>query len=165
VRLKNSLDGLSIPEPKVPDELSAKISLKFTTTLEEREAKLFHHCMVGLLEQLTWEGVNIQNLSKATIIFTNEVELCIEHLTENYFGYCLRLIVYRVNLWRDRNYSDFRLVLLYLEELCHHYFNIEDEELTKIKVVEIVNRKFNPDVTFDEIYRPDWKSFYEDYED
>jgi len=75
-------------------------------------------------------------------------------------GYYLRLIVLNVQKWRDGLWTDTHILATILEEFCQHYWGIDDEEVIKIKVLEIMNKILHHSITFDELYGSSWKLAY-----
>ena len=68
--------------------------------------------------------------------------------------------VFSVQIWRDKEWGDLNLLTCFLEELCHHYWGIEDEEEVKHKVFEIAKELVKGELEFEDLFLPDWKKGY-----
>lgn len=154
------IGAINSPGPSIPAELSSKIEIRATHALTDHEAFLFTVALNGIVNQMKKENINFSDLYRATVLCTKDGEVKI--VEDDAIGYYLRLIVFCVQRWRDCGWSDLHILAAYIEELCHHYWHISDEELVKIKVVEIINSTIKEEVSFEQIYSTDWKLAYPD---
>ncbi len=148
--------------PRIPLELADKIESRSQIDLTAHEAELFTIALYGVRKQLIDENKDFKKLYKATVLCTVNGEYSFSD-TEG-MGYYMRLIVFNVGNWREDGWSDLHILATYVEEFCHHYWHIFDEEEVKLKVILILNKILNFEVTFEQLYGPDWKLAYpEDY--
>lgn len=61
---------------------------------------------------------------------------------ENTLGQSIHIAILRMDLIREKGYSQVSFALAILEELCHSLFQIANEYLVKLKVFEIVGNVF-----------------------
>ncbi|AXO97173.1 hypothetical protein [Bacillus anthracis] len=147
--------------PIAPPDLQNKIRITATYEITEREAFLYHRALKGLDLQLKEQGVDYSKLPEATAIFTRDGKFTILPDGDE-LGYKTCLLIYCVQKWRDVSYTDEGLLIIFLEELCHHFLNIDDEEIVKHKVVEVINRITEKKLTFEDLFASDWKKGYPD---
>jgi hypothetical protein len=143
----NLISGLAIAAPEI---LIRKLTLMSTYQINERETKIFEFALLGIADCLREEGFKEENLCNAVILITKDGYF--EHRllkNELHFGIKLNLIVFCVQQWRNPKYiNDGNLILMiFLEELIHHFWNTDDEVFVKEKAIKIINKLF-PERTF-----------------
>ncbi|MDP4144166.1 MAG: hypothetical protein Q8936_06720 [Bacillota bacterium] len=136
--------------PSVPKILENKIEFRTTTNLEEYDAKLFTYALMKLEEQILAEHLDLDNVPKAFAIFTEDGEIEIS-LPEGVLGVNTHLLIYTVQRWKSYNITEPFKVSVFLEEMCHWLWNIEDETEVKYKIFEILKNIY-PNIEFKEIY-------------
>ncbi|MBK5424727.1 hypothetical protein [Bacillus sp. TH30] len=149
------------PLPAIPDNLKNKIAVRATYKLTEKEAFLFHEALRSVDLQLTAEGADYSKLPMVFALFTRDGKFTILPDGDE-VGTRINFIIYGVSVWRELKCTDIKLRTVFLEELCHHFWNIEDEEIVKYKVVELYNRYYSTELTINDLYRSDWKKGYPD---
>lgn len=137
--------------PSVPAELIGKFEAVASYELKEREAKLFTLALKAIVSELKKDKIEFKNLHKVTAIITKDGEFTLSISDKNTLGIRVCLAVYAVERWRKLNFNDNQILLVILEELCHHYWNIENETIVKYKVYNIIKNIF-PGTTFEQFY-------------
>ena len=74
--------------------------------------------------------------NKVTVIVTNTPNLSFL-LDKNACGIFIPLILLPCHLWEEYNLSHVAMMVCVLEELCHYFYAISDEELIKVKVKDV----------------------------
>lgn len=121
--------------------LKDKIDIRSTCKMNENETFLMGIALAGVSVCLEQDGYKQDDLSSITILFTNDGSF--EYMQEENdisFGQVLRLIIYSVDTWRNNYLSDEMILVIYFEELIHHFWKIHDEVIVKEKVTEVMNR-------------------------
>ena len=75
--------------------------------------------------------------------------IAVEGVNASYLPMCL----YSTSKWRRYSEWPHKISLIIAEELCHHFWRIEDEELVQFKTVEILKHIY-PSLDFNHFYRP-----------
>ena len=125
--------------PPIPDNLNNKLLMVSNVVLNQNELNLFYLSINWISEQIKKDNIEYDFLTRVTCIFTDTNEPTIVFDEDNTIGVYSPIILYRVNIWRKRNYTDIILLGVYLEELCHCYYHYEEEVLVKHKVIEILS--------------------------
>lgn len=87
--------------------------------------------IIGKNEKIINKGFNI--------VFTDNTAIRCKETNKNVGGYICKIIIYQVNTWRNlKNITDELLIAIFLEELCHMIFNIDDEVEVKYKVYDVM---------------------------
>jgi len=150
--------------PSIPDFLLDKIEIRAIFALREQEAFLFSVALTGVSNQLIKEGYEKNQLARLTVLLTKDGTFELiedENDVEEYpIGFRFNLAVYAVEKWREKEYSDQLILTVFIEELVHHYWNIEDEVITKEKVIEIMNSILNYEIEITDIFSAEWLNDY-----
>lgn len=144
--------------PMIPIELSEKVVIRATYALTEHEAFLFTAALNGIVMQMKKEQFEISNFRQVFVLCTEKGEFTF--VDNNGMGYYMPLIILNLGNWRIGNWSDVHILATFIEEFCHHFWSIDDEETVKHKVLEILNSILKFEVTFDSLYGPRWKEAY-----
>lgn len=145
--VKNSITTVV---PVIPCELESKLVILATYKITEFEARLFSLALQAIVKQLKKEGKNFHEIPRTNAIITKNGAVELE-MDKNIVGSHVSLVIYNVEEWRRLNLVDYQIIMIYLEELCHNYWNIEDEIIVKHKVHEII-QWIVPDIKFEELY-------------
>ncbi|MBC8630259.1 hypothetical protein H8697_00855 [[Eubacterium] tenue] len=148
MRLKNAVCS---PVPIIPNELKGKFEIITGYSLSEREAKIFNVVLSCVVKELKRDNIDFKNLHRIAAIITRDGEFTLAMKNSSTIGTRICLAVYAVERWRRLNYGDNQISIIIAEELCHHYWNIEDEVKVKYKVYNIVKELF-PGSTFEQFY-------------
>lgn len=148
MRLKNWVES---PGPSIPEELKGKFEIVASYKLTEREASLFNLALNCVVNELKKDKIPFGDLHRITAIITKDGEFTLSIPDQNKLGTRLCLAVYAVERWRRLNYADNQIMVIIAEELCHHYWNIEDEVKVKYKVFDIIKDVF-PGSEFNQFY-------------
>lgn len=145
------IDGLKPTfVPALPNILKNKLEFRTTTNLSENDTIAFAKALIKLEELIVEECVNIDNVPRAFAIFTDQGDLKIS-LDKGTLGTNVHLICYAIQRWEEYNLSEVHKVSVFLEELCHWFWNIDDEVKVKFKVFEILKRIYAT-VKFEEVF-------------
>lgn len=147
------------PGPQIPKEIIDKVVIRATFPLTEHEAFLFSLSLVGIVAQMKKEEFKIGNLRQVFVLCTRNGDFTYVS-DDDGMGYYMPLIVLRLQEWRSGGWSDLHILATYVEEFCHHFWSIDDEEVVKHKVIEILNNILKREITFDNLYGPHWKLAY-----
>lgn len=131
---------------KIPKYLKSNISILTTCNLSEDIIELFNISLQETFEQIyfvdSFKDPDFE-IHKVNVIFTDNghIEFA-EEEDNNALGEYARVIVYKMNKINLLN-DDIRKMFVFVEELAHHFWRIEDEVKVKFKVVEILKRYNN----------------------
>jgi len=128
----------------VPPSLCDRIEIG-TCHLHQKEVSTFNMALGILDRQFKKDGIYPSKLPTIRCQFIDVDFVDIGFEMDSVFGTLFLLIFYRMN--RIREYIDLNpcyLLWVYLEELCHYYYNISDEILVKVKVLTMI-QEFQPD--------------------
>ncbi|MGH2116623.1 hypothetical protein [Aerococcus sp. L_32] len=146
------------PGPTIPEELDNKVVIRATYALTEHEAFLFTMALQGIVIQMRKENFNLPNLRKVFVLCTKNGEFTF--IDNDGMGYYMPFIILNLGNWRSGVWSDLHILAAFIEEFCHHFWSIEDEEIVKRKVIDILNVILKEDITFEKLYGPKWKLAY-----
>lgn len=132
--------------PMVPEELNGKIKFTSNCVLPDRDLELFNIVLEKLVEQMKEEGFIFSKVEKVTIIFTekNDFELCFEKTEMATYS---KLIIYPVIHWQKSNMPEDVKSMAFAEELCHHFWRVDNEEQVLYPTLRVMNR-INKDTYF-----------------
>lgn len=138
------------PIKNAPELIVNKLNVVGNVELSQDEIKCFNHALVLLSIQLQKENINISNLHSVNILFLSDGNFSIQNTRNGFAGCTTSVIIYVMNVirsWNDAN----KVIAVFLEELAHHFWNIEDESIVKHKVLEIM-RNININLNMEDIY-------------
>lgn len=136
--------------PVIPDELRKKLIIAATYQLTEHEAKLFSLALQAVVQQIKKEGIDFNKIPRTNAIITKDGSVEFQ-LESNVLGSHVSLAIYAVQKWRDMRYGDHQILMILIEELCHNYWNIEDETLVMYKVHQVI-KWIMPNVELKDLY-------------
>lgn len=136
--------------PTVPERLIHKLEFRTTTDLDENDAKLYSYVLIKFDEKLKKDNINLDLIPKTFAIFTDNGELEIS-LNDSILGVNANIIIYAIRRFNKFNLSEVFKVSVFLEELCHWAWNIEDETKVKYKIFEILEGIY-PEIKFEQVY-------------
>lgn len=127
------------PCPVVPKELEGKI--KFTTdcVLPERDLYLFNLVLNNLIKQMKEEKFIFSKVQKVTVVFSEKTDFGLFFESSEKATYT-KLIVYPVIDWKERDLNENVKIMSFTEELCHHFWRVDDEQQVNYPVFRILNR-------------------------
>lgn len=152
------IGGVDSTGPSIPRELSGKVVIRATYALTEHEAFLFTVALNGIVMKMKKESFDLNSLRQVFVLCTENGEFTF--VDNDGMGYYMPLIILNLGNWRSGNWTDVHILATLVEELCHHFWSIDDEEVVKYKVLEILNSILNFEVTFDALYGQRWKEAY-----
>ncbi|WP_147566437.1 hypothetical protein [Clostridium tyrobutyricum] len=136
--------------PVVPDELKDKFEIFTAYALNENEAKYFSLALQAIVKQLNCEHKKYSDLMGITAVITEEGSLLLQMEDES-IGNQFCLAVYAVKRWRNLKFEESQIITIILEELCHQYWNIEDETEVQYKVYDVLKWIF-PNTKIEQFY-------------
>lgn len=89
----------------------------------------------------------VNDLKRVNVIFTSEGEFTCLEPDKDCLGYHCNLIIYAMDRIKKFESKEMR-VFIFLEELVHHFWGIENETEVKLKNVELMKTIF-PDFSLD----------------
>ena len=140
-------NAVPIPVINLPDLLKDKITFTANESLTYTESKFYEICLQALAEKMIEDKIDINFLTHLNILFTKNGSYSMTEESGDRFGFHLNLSIYSLDNIRKTNNDKF-MVVTFIEELVHYFWQIEDETLTKYKVIEIA-QKFLPDITLE----------------
>lgn len=106
---------------------------------------------VSLLKQALIDDGMFPPKEYAIVFFYDEDIISIKVCEPLEQGAHANMIFYPVHHWRRENYAHNDLVVIMLEELCHCFWQIQDEYIVKQKVTSIIQRN-HPNLTMDSLF-------------
>lgn len=154
-KILNTVDSVA---PNIPESLREKIQMVATYPLNEREARIFDRSLKSVAKHITKDKLEQKDIRNLVILFTEKGTYTVE---DDYsMGSVGTYAVFSIQPWRDKGWDDLNLLTLFTEELCHHFFSIEDEEEVKYKVFDIVKDLTVEEIQFNDLFLPNWKDGY-----
>lgn len=142
-------NGVKLKPPKEGKDFFKDLHVHYSVKLNQDEISLFYSAMIILFNYCKSNDYNIIGWNGLNILFTLDGNFEVDMDDEHIGGAYMKIVVYNVNNWRIHDNNAGLIMSIYLEELCHYYFNISDEIEVKHKVYEIM-KNFNPNFTFEE---------------
>ena len=138
MRIKNTIQGTQ-KFVDIPDFFKDKIDIHFMCHLTDDEIYAFYHILKSCEKSLISENRSKKDIIKCSIIFTETESITLTENENNCYACYFRVIIYHMNRLRSLN-NFLKLALGFTEELVHHFWNEDNEELVKYKDVEILCR-------------------------
>lgn len=132
--------GLNTAKPVIDKRLFNKLVLLTTVELKDTIIRVLNLGFWGIAEQLDSEGMLI-DIPRVNCIVTLDGSFSII-LDEEQQGCHMSLVIYPIQKWENANYTELKMLTCVVEELCHHFWNIEDEVKVSYKVLEVIRRIF-----------------------
>lgn len=148
--LEGAVNG---PGPNIDKRLESKLFVLATTPIPEAMRKLMSMAFWAVAEQLEEDRL-LENLVKVNCFVTNYGDITLK-LSDNQLAYVISIINYPIKKWEEQNCGEIHMLMFIIEELCHHYWNIEDEVEVNYKVLEVIKR-IVPKTEMGDIYNIDW---------
>ncbi|MDU8978369.1 MAG: hypothetical protein E7G38_15625, partial [Clostridium perfringens] len=123
--------------PAIPERLENKLEFRITTELTEEDILLYSTVLIYFDKQLKKDKVNLDYIPKTFAIFTDDGDIEIS-LSDTVLGINSNIIIYAIKRFEKLNLPEVLKVSVFLEELCHWAWNIEDEVEVKFKIFEIL---------------------------
>lgn len=140
-----------------PEIFEDKIQLISTCEMTTDELTAFALVLKYAAVVMEKDGITKEKLKRVSVVFLGSDELIIDQEDNNCGACTFSLIIYHMN--RLRKADDFLLITYaYIEEIVHHFWNIQDETEVKYKGLEIMQH-LNPTFTIDTLKRwnVNWK--------
>ena len=148
IRLVGKIEGFPIED--IPETINHKIQIVSNIKLSHSEQFLFNYSLRLVITQLTKENIDFSTLHGVIVMFLSDGNFSIQNTRNGFAGVTTSVIIYVINV--IRRYKDInKIMAIFIEELAHHFWNIEDEIVVKHKVLEIM-RFIEPDLSMEAIY-------------
>lgn len=102
-------------------------------------------------KQLDIEDIEVSSLPRVNIIYSNSDEITFT-IGEQEIGNHTSLIIYQTT--KMLQYNHLQKLTIATEELCHHFWDIEDEVAVKHKVTDVLKIEY-PNIKIDDLYNMD----------
>lgn len=136
----------------IDERIKDKVVLLATHPISDRIAKITGISLWAVAEQLEKDGL-LESITSVNCIFTDDGNVSIQMDPEQ-LGNIMRIIIYPMGRWLSfysPHNPDYPIFLFIIEELAHHYWNIEDEVEVNYKVIEIMKHIF-PQIQMEDVY-------------
>lgn len=146
------------PSTVTPNILSGKINYVANFEISEEEANLFTTALNAICLKLEEDGISNTDLTKVTAIFTKDGSFeFVDDPNDKSAGLHFSLAIYSMETIRELVSLKGNVVYLvvYIEELVHHFWRLEDEVETKIKVTEVINKIASQPLEITDIFPKD----------
>ncbi|KML40622.1 hypothetical protein [Cytobacillus firmus] len=153
------INAVTSPGPSVPETLTGKLSFLANCPLTQEEANEFNLILNELANELEEDGITREDLTRVTAIFTRDNKFEIEDVGDDpALGLHFSLAVYAMDRIRDkrREVGQIASLMVYIEELVHHYWRLEDEVETKVKAARILSRIYNQEIQVTDLFPREW---------
>lgn len=124
-----------------PQILKTKIQIKLTTSITEVEAKIIEQVIYALGDQI--EHDNLSVVQSVVMIITENGAFSMKIAADNVIAAYLPVCLYSASSWRKYSERPHHIALIIAEELCHHFWRIDDEEEVKFKTFEVLKRIYS----------------------
>lgn len=134
IRLENSVDfqAYRLKHPIMESKLQFASTIKLTD-IEINCMDMAMHLMEQALIRDNMAHLDI----RAAVYFTDDGSLSLSFAGDQYMGMFQRVIIFPVGRWRRKNLSVGNIITVMLEELCHCFYQVTDEDLVKDLVTSI----------------------------
>lgn len=151
----SKLDGvISALGPLIDARLNGKIIFNTTIQIPDKVRILMSKSFWAVAEELE-QDQKLENITIVNCIVTSNGDYTIKHDEEQLAYYVYPTIVYPIQNWTDLNCSEVHVLLFVIEELCHHFWNIDDEVEVNYKVHEVMKRII-PSIKLEDLYNTQW---------
>ncbi|PEM49102.1 hypothetical protein [Bacillus wiedmannii] len=145
--------------PVIDKRIEDKLFLLTTIPIEDDIKRLLTMGFWGTAEQLENDGL-LNDLTKLNCIVTPYGEVSLK-MDDEQDGCHMSIAIYPVQKWKDSKRTELQMLTCIVEELCHHYWNIEDEVEVSYKVLDVIRRIMpNDDIKMDKLYNVEWLEEY-----
>lgn len=117
-------------QPTIPESLKRRISIFYTCELTDTECDMFSRVLVGL-ERMLEQDTTIKPELWAHVVFAGLPLLAFQ--MDDVAGSFAPLVIYPVYAWRAKKLDAYGMIAAMVEELCHCFWSIRDENLVKDK--------------------------------
>lgn len=140
--------------PILPPVLSDRIKMIATCDLLPSEIQAFNDAFHALAIALSSDP-SAPRTTSLTVIFADTDSFTLTLKDRQSWGLHFCIAFYPLHLWREQRLSYLVMLIAALEELCHHFWSIEDEIEAKDKVTSLIQLLY-PRISRNDLYKPDW---------
>lgn len=128
------------------------LSVHYTDEPTPHEMNLFQSALVIFSNYVIENDIPTVNKG-VNILFTAKTDITFSETDPNCGGYTAKTIIYNLSAWRNiPDCNDTLIMAIYLEEMSHMFFDINDEIEVKHCVYNIMSF-YNKDFTFENYAR------------
>lgn len=144
----------SFDPPSIPALMKPYVTWAPQCALQSNEAMAFSMAFSAFATEYISSGrklfgVNVILLSDPA--FTMQMK----ESERDHYGKAIRIVLFPIYRWRELNISVQTMIICILEELCHIFYN-EDDELNVEDLVTACAKRLWPDVRKEALYDPNW---------
>ena len=150
MRLERTM--LSANKPCIPQRLQSRITFLTTCHLTNNEIMAFEVAFQALDSTMAGD-TSIPDELGVTVIVTDQDTISLTILNPNTMGLETGLVIYPIHRWRIAHYNQACMIVCCVEELCHHFWSIANEERVRGKVLDVLKYIW-PNVRSEDVYRP-----------
>ena len=147
IKVKDSIEKLWFPT--IPGSLG-QLSIVSTVELSQEIFNAFASAIKLIDNALDAQPVPLSWLKASMVIYDRDV-LTLEFPGLKNAGYHANIMFMPVHVWQALHLNTDQMVVCILEEMCHCFWRIIDEDAVKDKVLEVV-RLLNPDIRLEHLY-------------
>ncbi len=120
--------------PNLPELLEGKIKFLTSIQLVDKECQIFTLCLEDISIVIKRDGIE-NSLTNIQLCFTPHGNFAFKKKCSSHASYA-QLAVYDMSSIRKLGAE--QLAFVFTEELVHHFWKLDDETKTKLKVIEIL---------------------------
>ena len=148
------IGSISSPGPNIPMGLRGVLQIRTLITLLPNECKVFSIALIAIDKQLKREKVDVKAKNVAVVFLDGH--LMNYDIDDDCYGSHIEFVLYNMKKIRDYGFPDEKLLVIFLEELCHAMWNIRDEIMVKEKVTEVYNSYFKSQYKIQDLFSKEW---------
>lgn len=137
--------GFNIPQP-----MTNHVILNEQTQLTDEEKRYFEDAIMMVCVELVEQNYDFENMGMHDFLFTLDMSGSFhspKSKKTNALGHFVPLMIFAMERIRNtvielrgKSNKELLYLLVFLEEMCHNYFNIANEVRVKEKVIELLNK-------------------------
>lgn len=132
------------PQVIVPQKLYKLVHVVCTCELTRDELNEFYFALECIQHQMQLDGLHIDDLTTISALFVNSETIQITIDDDHCVGCHMSWAIYFMH--RARKLTKDQRIFMFIEELVHHFWRIQNEEKAKLKTIEAI-QFYNPNIT------------------
>lgn len=137
-------DATQNPQVIVPKRLYNLVHIVCTCELTHDELNEFYFALKCILNQMQIDGLYIDSLTPISALFVDSKSIRITIDDDHCVGCHMSWVIYFMH--RARKLTKDQRVFMFIEEMVHHFWRIQNEEKAKLKTIETI-QFYNPNIT------------------
>ena len=130
-------NAITTKGPVIPQSLIGIIDFKSTCVLMDREISAFNSALIALSKAIDSDRA-VHPDDSVTVILCDSDSVSFDFDEPTVLGNHISLIFCYLHRWRTRNLNALQMITCILEEFCHHFWKIRDENLVQYKVLSML---------------------------